>query len=87
MVPLSEEPKADLTDKDVLMISGQMDPIIPPENSARLAEQLTASGAKVHHSVLPTGHGLTQQDVALTQGWLAGKPLERESASSGPGPA
>jgi phospholipase/carboxylesterase len=70
MMPLSEPPKADLTGKLVLMISGQLDPIIPADNAAQLAAQLTADGALVNHKVLPTGHGLSQQDLSLTQSWL-----------------
>ena len=70
MVPLSEQPRADLTGKRVLMVSGAMDPIIPAQNSARLAAWLAASGAEVQHEVLPTGHGLSQTDVQLLMKWL-----------------
>ena len=70
MVPLSEQPQAELTGKRVLMVSGAMDPIIPAENSARLAASLSASGAEVQHEVLPTGHGLSQTDVQLLTKWL-----------------
>jgi phospholipase/carboxylesterase len=70
MVPLSEPPKADLKGKRVLMLSGQMDPIIPAENAARLAAYLSTSGADLKHNVLPTGHGLSQQDLSLTQDWF-----------------
>ncbi len=70
MVPLSEQPQADLTGKRVLMVSGAMDPIIPAQNSARLAASLAASGAEVQHEVLPTGHGLSQTDVQLLMKWL-----------------
>jgi len=71
MVPLSEMPKADLTGKRVLMLSGQTDPIVPAENAARLAASLTASGAAVRHHVLPVGHGLSQGDVALATRWFS----------------
>jgi phospholipase/carboxylesterase len=70
MVPLSEEPQADLSGKRVLIISGAMDPIIPAGNSARLAASLASSGAEVQHETLPTGHGLSQTDVQLLAGWL-----------------
>jgi phospholipase/carboxylesterase len=71
MVPLSEQPQVDLSGKRVLMISGAMDPIIPAENSARLAESLASSGAEVRHETLPTGHGLSQTDLSLLLKWLA----------------
>lgn len=73
MVPLSNPPKADLTGKPVLMISGQLDPIVPEDNAARLAAELTAAGALVNHRILPIGHGLSQQDLAFTQKWLLNK--------------
>ncbi|WP_445503217.1 alpha/beta hydrolase [Microvirga sp. G4-2] len=71
MIPLSDAPKVDLTGKRVLMVSGQMDPIIPTENSARLATSLAASGADVQHETLPTGHGLSQTDLQLLVKWFA----------------
>ena len=63
MVPLAQPPKPDLTNKPVLISSGQRDPIIPASNSSELAAQLSRAGANVQHSVLPTGHELTQMDV------------------------
>jgi phospholipase/carboxylesterase len=71
MVPLSEAPKADLKAKRVLMVSGQMDPIIPAENAARLAASLASMGAEVQHEILPTGHGLSQTDLQLLVKWFA----------------
>jgi phospholipase/carboxylesterase len=71
MVPLQEAPKADLAGKRVLMVSGLMDPIIPADNSARLAESLAASGAEVQHETLPTGHGLSQTDLQLLVKWFS----------------
>jgi phospholipase/carboxylesterase len=70
MVPLSDPPQADLTGKRILMLSGAMDPIIPAENASRLATSLMAAGAEVKHTVLPAGHGLSQQDLSLTQNWF-----------------
>jgi len=71
MVPLSEPPQADLSDKDVLMLSGLHDPIVPPANGERLAALLAASGAGVDRHVVPVGHRLSQADVTLAQRWLA----------------
>ena len=45
MAPLREPPKADLTGKPVLLLSGRSDPIIPAELAGRLAAELTAAGA------------------------------------------
>jgi len=70
MVPLQEPPAADLTGKPVLILSGASDPIVPAENAKRLAATLKAAGATVEHRVLPTGHGLSETDVALAKAWI-----------------
>jgi phospholipase/carboxylesterase len=70
MVPLARPPKPDLARKPVLITSGQRDPIVPASNAAELAGQLTHAGANVQHSVLPTGHELTQMDVTLAKEWM-----------------
>jgi phospholipase/carboxylesterase len=70
MVPLQDPPAVDLTGKPVLIVSGASDPIVPADNAKRLASLLTGAGAVVQHHVLPTGHGLSQTDVALTKAWI-----------------
>ncbi|WP_222183523.1 alpha/beta hydrolase [Geminicoccus harenae] len=70
MVPLAEPPEASLDGKPVLLLSGAADAIVPEENAARLAAQLSAAGAAVEHRVLPVGHGLSQADLTLTARWL-----------------
>ena len=74
MVPLAEPPVAQLAATPVLMLSGSMDPIVPEENAARLAAQLTVAGAQVEHRVLPVGHGLSQADGTLARRFLAEHP-------------
>ena len=73
MVPLSTPPEVDLAAKPVLILSGAMDPIVPADNAAGLAQQLTAAGASVTHEVLPAGHALSQGDVTLAREWLASR--------------
>jgi phospholipase/carboxylesterase len=70
MVPIQDPPAADLTGKPVLIVSGASDPIVPADNAKRLASLLQTAGATVEHRVLPTGHGLSQTDVALTKAWI-----------------
>jgi len=70
MTPLSEPPQADLKGKPVLILSGAMDPIIPADNSDRLADLLAAAGADIQRQTLPAGHGLTQADATITARWL-----------------
>lgn len=70
MVPLRAAPRADLREKAVLIVSGQLDPIIPADNSASLAAMLKSAGANVQQSVLPIGHGLSQADVTVGRAWM-----------------
>ncbi len=82
MVPLSDPPTADsggalggvlgdvLGGVPVLIASGQMDPIVPSSNSAKLAEMLLDAGADVTYRTLPVGHQLSHADLVLTREWL-----------------
>jgi phospholipase/carboxylesterase len=71
MTPLANPPAAQgLADKRVLIISGARDPIAPPANATRLKAMLEHAGAQVDHKVVPSGHELSQSDVALAQQWL-----------------
>jgi phospholipase/carboxylesterase len=70
MRPLSDLPVPDLADLPVLMLSGALDPIVPEANARGLAEGLRAAGARVAHTVLPVGHGLSQADVTAAQAWF-----------------
>ncbi len=70
MVPLSPAPPVDLTNKPILIVSGQRDPIIRPERAAQLVTQLQRHGAIVEQRVLPAGHELSQADVTLARAWL-----------------
>ncbi|WP_345822497.1 alpha/beta hydrolase [Methylobacterium fujisawaense] len=74
MVPFAEPPAADLAGRPVLILSGALDPIVPVENARRLAQQLSASGARVEHKILPAGHGLSQADVSQVLAWLRSLP-------------
>src|SRR5688500_18735277 len=70
LVPLAKAPQADLAQKPVLIISGASDPIIPANNANLLATILRNAHADVTHETLPTGHNLTQNDVAIASAWL-----------------
>jgi phospholipase/carboxylesterase len=70
MVPLRQAPTPDLAGKPVLIVSGKSDPIIPPDNSARLATMLQQAGAAVQHRTLPVGHQLSQADLTLAKAWV-----------------
>jgi phospholipase/carboxylesterase len=71
MTPLPGVPTARLDQKPVLILSGAVDPIVPADDSARLAATLSAAGAEVQHRTVPVGHGLSQADVGIAKAWLA----------------
>ncbi|GJE75221.1 alpha/beta hydrolase [Methylorubrum suomiense] len=71
MVPLSERPSVVLGGRPVLLLSGALDPIVPTDNAARLADDLQAAGAEVTHTVQPAGHNLSQADLAAAADWLS----------------
>jgi phospholipase/carboxylesterase len=70
MVPLAYSPKVDLSDKRILMVSGEYDPIIPRANAAQLASLLSERGARVEAHSLPIGHQLSQADLTLSRRWI-----------------
>jgi phospholipase/carboxylesterase len=70
MTPLSRPPAVDLAGTAVLVLSGATDPIITPAKAAQLVSLLQAAGAKVEQHTLPTGHQLSQADIALARQWL-----------------
>lgn len=70
MTPVKESPRVDLAGKNVLLLSGAMDPIVPASNAETLAATLRGNGATVEQHVLPAGHGLSQSDVTLTKAWI-----------------
>ena len=59
-----------LAGKRVLLLNGNVDPIVPLDHSPRLAALLRAGGADVTAQILPASHNLTPADVAAAQAWL-----------------
>jgi phospholipase/carboxylesterase len=72
MTPLQSMPKADLTGKPILILSGAMDPIVADEDVGGLAASFQASGADTEHVTLPAGHQLTHRDLELASQWFGG---------------
>ncbi|MEJ8574716.1 alpha/beta hydrolase [Microbaculum marinum] len=73
-VLVPKEP-VDLAGMPVLILSGDRDPIVSDYDSAGLAAVLEAAGADIRHETVSAGHSLTQTDVDLLKGWLAGLSL------------
>lgn len=71
MVPFEPDELPGLSGTPIFMASGARDPIIEPENSARLATLLRDAGADVTLEWLPTGHGLTRGEIESAARWLA----------------
>jgi phospholipase/carboxylesterase len=61
-----------LTGRRVLLCNGTTDPLVPPDDPARLASLLRAGGAEVKLQAIAASHALTPQDVAAAQSWIAG---------------
>lgn len=59
-----------LTGKRALLLSGNVDPIVPADHPPRLAALLRAGGADVTLQTLPASHALTPVDVSVAQAWL-----------------
>lgn len=70
MVPFEMETLPDLSRKAVFISAGQADPLIPQDQTEVLAGMLRDAGADVTLNWLPTGHGLTREDVEGAREWL-----------------
>lgn len=72
MVPFEAPVQSGLLQgKEVLMLSGLRDPIIPPPNSKRLAEKLQEAGAAVTLRWSESGHGLESHEIAAAKDWVS----------------
>ncbi len=68
MAVLENPPVADMSDAQVLVISGEKDLYGP--YAQFLAERLRAGGAKVELATVPGGHEFDDADVPVVQEWL-----------------
>ncbi len=73
MLPFDPRPLPDLKGLPVLMLAGRHDELIPIEQAGLLAALLGEAGADVTYEALPSGHGLTQEDLKLAAVWLASR--------------
>ncbi len=75
MVPIVPTSTPNLTGVPVLIVAGNDDPIVPPENARRLEALLQGAGAEVESHFENAGHRLTNQSIDLTRRWLAKIPV------------
>ena len=71
MVPLEPEVTPDLSGMPVFMAAGTRDPLIPPDNTEKLANMLREAGAEVDLRWRDIGHPLTYEEVEEAKDWLA----------------
>ena len=60
-----------------LILAGLKDPIVPAENSRRLAAMLQAQSIEITLEELDSGHELTREDVTLARAWLDAGQVSR----------
>jgi phospholipase/carboxylesterase len=71
MVPLVPGELPDLSGTSVFLGAGRLDPIVPTENTERLAAMLREAGVEVELFWHMGGHSLTHQEVERGKQWLA----------------
>ena len=71
MVPLTPASLPLLNSVPVLIAAGNYDPIVPGENTRRLAELLRAAGAEVTVFFEDAAHDLTERTLTTAKRWLA----------------
>lgn len=70
MVTLNDPPMVDLSEVGVFLAAGRADPIAPPEQAERLAEQFIERGAAVELRWHPGGHVIDRNIFAQATAWL-----------------
>ena len=80
MPPFADAPPVDLSEKPVLLLSGDTDPIVPAETGGDLARLLADRRAPVEHRTMPAGHELARADLEQVKAWLDANWSAEESA-------
>jgi len=74
MTPLTPEQLPNLTGTPVFIGAGRQDPLIPPEETEKLAALLRDTGADVIVHWQPGGHTLSREEAQAAADWLANTP-------------
>jgi phospholipase/carboxylesterase len=72
MAPFVPDTPPDLAGKKVFLAAGENDPIVPREESMRLAELFLRCGADVDTAWFASGHQLSPLEVRAATSWLEG---------------
>ncbi|NNK58877.1 MAG: glyoxalase [Desulfofustis sp.] len=70
MLPLNRVEPENLEGKEILVLRGTRDRVIPPESSDQLIDTLRSAGAEVTVIEVEAGHELTETDVVEASRWL-----------------
>jgi hypothetical protein len=71
MIPLVPGEFPDLRGTSIFLGAGRLDPIVPNENTERLAAMLRDAGAELELFWHMGGHSLAHQEVERAKQWLA----------------
>lgn len=71
MVPFEPEQNPDLSSVPILMTAGERDPMIPLDQTRRLARILEDGGAEVELHLERGGHELTQAEIDAVARWIS----------------
>jgi predicted esterase len=71
MVPFEPTKTVDLAETRVFIGAGRNDPIAPPAQAEQLAQLLRAGGADVTTYFHPSGHTLTDDELAAATKWIS----------------
>ena len=71
MVPIVPDVPPSLQGIDVFISAGRRDPLVPAENTQRLADLLEQYGASVSLRWTNGGHTLTPEDAEAAAHWLS----------------
>ena len=75
MVPFEPESVPDLSGKPIFLSAGRNDPIVPVENTRRLAALFQAANADLTLHWHDAGHSLTREEAVAARDWIAAKSV------------
>ncbi len=81
MLPLQDPAAPDLEGKEILILRGDNDSVIPSESTERLVEIFKNAGANVSARNLAAGHEITARDLQEISGWLLEKHAHNQCDS------
>lgn len=79
MVPLTPERLPRLAATRVIITAGENDPIVPPDNTERLAAMLRGAGATVELHWARGGHSIATDEIDAVRKWVRETGLSSES--------